>query len=90
MNWTNCTLVRKTPGPTIIQLPIGCEKKYPKGASVRVYYNPQSPGTATLMPGLRGWNYASIIVNSLIALGGLALLLHAVWRTARFIRQAFH
>ncbi len=64
-------------------------RKYRKGRRVSVYYNPADPGVATLEPGLRPWNYASIVMDSVFVLIGLASLIYAIKETFHYIAQFF-
>ncbi len=49
-------------------------KKYPVGANVKVYYNPENPQQSTLEPSAQG-DWMILVVGIMMALGGLATLM---------------
>lgn len=51
--------------------------KYPQGANVKVFYNPQQPGQSTLEPGARG-DWMILALGILMAVGGAASLMAAL------------
>jgi hypothetical protein len=49
-------------------------EKYPRGAEVTVYYNPQQPADSTLEPGAQG-DWMILALGILLALGAIGALL---------------
>jgi hypothetical protein len=57
--------------------------RYPRGISVQVHYNPQSPGVSVLETGIKGQIYEVLLVGLLLFGSGCGLL----WRRPKRCRQ---
>jgi hypothetical protein len=64
-------------------------KNYKKGTQVAVYYDPARPAIATLEPGVKPWNYATIGLGAGLVLLGFLAFWFALRNTYRFVRQHF-